>query len=384
MENIDIINFIYTNVDLSKFRFKLLENEDDLKLLGENFQVSPNFSGLNCLMVFLKIKKNKYSVLIDRKTLNYKRALVKIENVHIIPFNLELDDSIYNGSIFDGTYITQQNRKVFIITDVYYFRGENIENDKLSNKLININAYFNSNYSVLEKKNELEIMTNKIDPIVKAEKLIKELIPKIKTLPIRGIVFYPEISGTKLIYLFNSELKFNRFEKNDKTKFNEIKHIEINNEIKHNEIKHDEIKYDEIKHDEIKHKEINNDKIEHIKEEKKKVRYISKTDDEIIITFEMRKTSMPDVYNLYLIDDKNELKKKILKKIDIAYIPTKQCSFMCRELIKQNILERLLMKCKFDTEKEKWIPVEKNNINKIPSTINEIEDKMEVIEEIEE
>lgn len=327
----DVIDYLYSVVNISKFRYKILEFEEDLDLISDNYFLSPNFSGLNCLMIFVEINKKNHSYLIDKNTLKYRRSHVVLEDVKSYPINVKLERTIYYGSVFDGILVQQKNKKLFIITDVYQFRGKNIEDEKINLKLMNIKTYFDSVYNP-SSSNDIEISINKLYPITHIEKMVTVDIPKNKTIPIRGIVFYPEISDTKLIFLFN------------------------------NKIKSDEVK-----------KEVR----------KPKIRLICKTDEPVIITFEMRKTNIPDVYKLFLIEEIKREGKKVLmcKKIDIAYIPTKQCSFMCRELIKMSSNEKVLMNCKYDKEKEKWVPIGKETTKKIPSFVSEIEAKMDIIED---
>ena len=65
----------------------------------------------------------------------------------------------------------------------------------------------------------------------------------------------------------------------------------------------------------------------------------------------------------------------------IAYIPTKDISLKCKDIFNKNINGRALFTCKFDDNKNKWIPVDQIKNLKIPNKINEIEMKLEVIEE---
>jgi hypothetical protein len=46
-----------------------------------------------------------------------------------------------------------------------------------------------------------------------------------------------------------------------------------------------------------------------------------------------------------------------LKKYSIAYIPTKEVSYFCKNLV-DVYGDSLIVKCKYDLEKDKWIPFE--------------------------
>jgi hypothetical protein len=96
----------------------------------------------------------------------------------------------------------------------------------------------------------------------------------------------------------------------------------------------------------------------------------------------MRKTDITDVYKLFAVEKINKDGKEILRtnKMGIAYIPTDKCSTLCKTLTSTKPT-RLLMKCQFIQEKNKWMPIEEETKAKIPSLITEIEKKMDIIEE---
>ena len=78
-----LIDYIYSNINISKFKYKLLENYSDLSSFQESskFYVSANFSGSNCLMVFCKMKGKNYSFMVDRKTLSFNAEQIKYDSV---------------------------------------------------------------------------------------------------------------------------------------------------------------------------------------------------------------------------------------------------------------------------------------------------------------
>lgn len=63
-----IIDYLYSKLDLSKYRYIMLNNIQKLKFLHDNeHYVSPNFKGYNYLLIMLTINNNQYCVAIDRK-----------------------------------------------------------------------------------------------------------------------------------------------------------------------------------------------------------------------------------------------------------------------------------------------------------------------------
>ena len=95
----------------------------------------------------------------------------------------------------------------------------------------------------------------------------------------------------------------------------------------------------------------------------------------------MRKTDTCDVYKLYGIfyakDSNNEKDIFIKKNIGIAYIPTYILSLQCNIYFLNK--KKIIMKCKFDTNKNKWIPIEESKIKKIDIVNNDT--RFSIIEE---
>jgi hypothetical protein len=220
------INHIFNSIDLSKFKYLSLELEEEFpRLLEKKYFISANFSGSNCLLVFTKIKDKYHQFLIDRKTLSYNSSKVNLSQLKITPVNIKLDINIYKerGTIFDGIFITDKNTKTFVITDVYMFKGQDESLTRIDNKLSSVMAYLSSNYNSNDKENTMTLTVNKLFKITQVEELIKKTIPKIKDFVIKGICFYPEKSGTKLIFMFDND-KRNIIDKG--TRISENKQIE--------------------------------------------------------------------------------------------------------------------------------------------------------------
>jgi len=331
-----LIDYLFSNVDLSKFKYRILKDQNDLQLLLNNkYMLGFNYIGYSCLLIFIKIGKKYYSYLIDRKTLNYSKNKCNMENIKIIEINVKIDLSIYNGTIFDGIYNFSGRKKTFIITDCYCFRGNDMVMRHINNKMMEIDTFFKTCYNKDNAMNDIQLIINKLHKINELETLANNNINRDNNLLTKGIVFYPEISDTKLIFLFNSEIKQNKININD-------------NKNNKNIIK--------------------------------KTIFKAKTKKPIILTFLIKKTQIIDTYSLFLSEKINKNEKKIkMKKIDIAYVPTKECSRLCKILL-NNDNKFALVKCKFITDKQKWIPLKEDKKKQYPSLISEMEEVVEVIE----
>jgi len=386
-----LIDYIFSVIDLSKFKYKLLEISDDLQLLTTTkHYISGNYAGSNCLMVFTRNKDRYYSFLVDRKTLSYKQSQINIDNVIMTPIELGLDDSIYNGTIIDGilsqteeanAYGNSVKQNTFIITDLYLFCGDDLTHDKIKYKLINIKKYLDNNMTQNTNANTITVTVNRLYETSEIKNLVQKIIPQTKQLPVKGIAFYPDMSGTKLIYLFNKnpDNQNSSFKHEPKQPYNN--HREYNNNRHEYNNQRPYQKYSPVVTDNkiIKtNNELPHNSPNEIPQEIK-YRYVSKTDEPVILTFEMRKTEQCDVYKLFLVNPCKENEKTILKtkRFGIAHIPTLECSRMCKELT--IVTGKALVKCKYDEKREKWQPIEQDKNKKCPDYVATLEERMDII-----
>lgn len=404
-----LINYIFSVVDLSKFKYKLLETHDDLQLLSTaKYYISGNYTGPNCLMVFTRNKDRYYSFIVDRKTLSYKQSQVNIDNVVINPIELGLEESIYSGTIIDGILSQTENSKVYIITDVYRFKDESLINEKIKYKLINIRSYLDRYMTQDKNVNNINVVVNKLYEISDIKNLVHTVIPQTKSSPVRGVAFYPETSGTKLIFLFNKNSHqdddshhnqtSHRDQNSDEENYNtsqkkqfhryQQRHHDNNQEDDEQLFTHRDNFGNQQRHSGYPNQQNHSDGGSGDRSNspddiqistKTKYRYVCKTTDPVILTFELRKTEQYDVYKLFLVTKCNDNGKSILKtkRFGIACIPTSACSKMCKELTVNT--GKALVKCKYDDTKEKWIPIEADKIKKCPDYVSTLEEKMDVI-----
>lgn len=373
-----LIDYIYSVVDLSKFKYRLLETTEDLQLLTMNkYYISGNYTGPNCLLVFTKNKDRFYSFIVDRKSLSFKQNQINIDKVVINPVQLGLDNSIYDGTIIDGIFAQTEDSKFFVVTDLYYFRGQNMMSEKIKYKLINIKKYLDTYMTHDKNLNNINITINNLYEIQEIQTLVTKIIPQTKQLQVRGIAFYPDVSGTKLIYLFN-KLQTPTSAPQQKIMFEKQRNNFVPSQTQNRN------KYNSSPQNETPMKQPDFNKNVQIPEQlnevrTSKVRYVCKTDEPVILTFEIRKTEQYDVYKLLLVEPTKENGKTILKtkRFGIAYIPTTSCSKMCKDLTITT--GKALVKCRYDDTKEKWIPIEADTKRKCPDYVSTLEEKMDVI-----
>ena len=313
---------------MSNFDYKKLEYEEDLIMLTKNkYYVSANFNGSNCLLVFTKVVDKYLSFLIDRKTLKFNKSKLSINDVKIIKVVVRLDESIYNDTIFDGTLISSDDKKKFMISDCYYFRGKNMMTTKIQHKIQEMREYLKYT-NIRNRTNSIELQLNVIYPIEKTKEFTTTNIPSTKDYIIRGLVFYPEISGTKLLFMFNSNKK----------------------------------------------------DLGGVTKPKKKQEMKFVITEPLYATFDMKRTEFPDVFKLYLSEFVKENQKNLLKskKMGIAWIPTMECSQLCSKILENKT--NALVKCKYIPSENKWQPIELDCKSKYPTNISTLQNKMENIE----
>jgi hypothetical protein len=307
-----IIDYIFSLIDLSKYRYNMLDNMQQLSFLKLNeHYVSPNFKGFNYFLLFNKITKitnegqKEYSqcIAIDKKNLSYNRKTIDIKKVFMYKIKLMAAPNIFRGTLFDAKLI----KNIMLIKDCYYLGGNSIIDMEMSEKMI----YLDNNIANQFQKDGCENFKIKINKLYKyniLDKLVYDIIPKCE-LDITGLIFYPKQSGVSYIY-------------------NEKKPVEKIS----------------IENDSIVPNESYN-MIHQIKQFLESRVYSYETSDNKKI-LDVEPTNITDVFNVY--DD--------YKKIGIAHIPNLKVSKYCKENIKQKIKCICVLHKQFN----RWIPLKIN------------------------
>jgi DNA-binding XRE family transcriptional regulator len=343
-----LINELYRTIDVSRYRYKMLEYEEELPLLTQKkYLVAPNFAGKRVLVVFFKIMGRFMSYMIEKDTLKYNYDKINIEDVRLSRLMIRVKPESFNGTVFDAMFIHDKNNKedVLLINDAYIINGKDLTNMKVMHKESYIKVFWNS-MIVDDSTDNIKIMFNTYYDIEEINNVYHSIIPSHRlNYLVRGFAFLPEVSGEKMIFLFdNAEDK-----------------VKIDKKIKHelNTIKN---RYE---------KEINKDEDEEHK-------YKVDEDIELAGVFQMRKTETPDIYHLYLpkvVREKDGSKKAIMTYFDVAFVNGMNGSKFCKSLFVD--VEKVLVHCKFNTHHNKWEPI-KNMDGKVkyPDKYNSIKDML--------
>lgn len=417
--NKSLVEWIYDSIDISKYNFKMLKDESDLSnILTNKYYLSGNYSGVNCLLVFTKLKGKFYSFVVERKMLSYSVDKIDWENLRITNVNVMVDQAIYNGTVFDGIYFSRGDVCRFTITDAYRFKGSDYSVIDLKLKLNEFKCYFERIGSQINRTGEqnkritVEIDINQIYDIFDFDNVINTKLHTGGTMP-RGICFYPEKSGTKLI--FNYDHKPNiLFSSNNNDIDNDNNHNNNDNNDNNNDNNYNNRNklrestkssrsdnsddFDNNKNNNQNNNSNKNNNSINISQKSKNIGTrlkLHKTyytainnnnnnntdpkNNEIKAVLSMSSTSIPDNYELYCVEriDTNKIRKQ---KRDIAYIPDAEKSKWLRSLFDQDTKPKL-MNCVWRDERRKWEPISINTSAKIPTLSSKLDEYLIEVEE---
>ena len=374
--NRSLIEWIFESVDVGKYNYKILKTEAELSsLLTNRYYLSGNYSGNNCFLVFTKHKGKYHSFIIERKMLSYSIDKVDWDTLRITNVNAMVDQAIYDGTIFDGIYFSRGDISKFTITDVYRFRGADYAVRDIKLKLAEIRAYLErigSQIVPAQKQNNrvnIEISVNQLHDILDFDDVVNNKLHNNQTM-VRGICFYPEQSGTKLI-------------------FNYDHHPNILANHPANGVKPQKVRVNKLDDSNNSGSEgSTHSKPQNSGDVRRKLtktyytaidRIENGSDIEIKAILRMEPTPVPDNYDLYCVEriSSNKLKKQ---KRDIAYVPDVEKSKWLRELFVNNSKPKL-MNCVWRDDRRKWEPMSVNETAKFPTLASQLDKHLIAMEE---
>lgn len=360
-----LLDYLYNKIEVGEHKYTIIKNIGDIyDLKSKKYYLSSNSCGINAIIIFLK-KDNEYlSYLIDRRSISYNRQSLNKSGVRITEIKLSVDLKLYDGTILDGIIIDsnsniignsnntnnnfEKNKMNFMVTDVFLLGGKSLITTDYKKKMYMCSLMFeklissNSNSTT----NNIELIISRPYELNEIKELFaSDINSGIKKLNIKGITFYPQYSGNKLIYIFD---------KQDEKYKQEL--MEGKGEV--NLIGQEDICQENFEYS-----------------DKKRLFKFELIDpeclDDIVLNLEMVKTSTPDVYKLYgiFVSQQDEKQIFIKKNIGYAYIPTYILSIKCSLYFLNK--KSIIMSCVFNTIKNKWIPVDEAEVQKIDILNNE-------------
>ncbi len=305
-----VVDYLYNTLNLSKYRYVMLDNSQKLKSLQENeHYVSPNYKGHSYFLIFMTVFNKPSCFLIDRKKLSYHKNQVDLHTLFLPKINVDTNINMFSGSIFEGKIVKKDNKSYFLIQDCYCLMNKKLLEMEIEQKMLYINDIIKSNLSGDTICENFGFKVNKLYKYNDLEKLVYDIIPNCG-IPSNGLIFYPKTSGIVVLFIEKKVEKIDIDSKQDEKIINRSFDIIYNFK---------DFLYSRT--------------YSYENEPKKKILWIKKTD-------------IPDVYNLY--------EKKENPKIGIAHIPNLKISHYC---FKNITTKPVQINCVFSNKFQKWIPL---------------------------
>jgi hypothetical protein len=332
-----ILDYLYNQVDLSKYRYNLLNCVQRLEYLRDNVHyVSPNYKGQNYLLIFLNIDNKNVSCLIDRKKLSYHRTQLDMITIQITNIPLSCDSVLYNGTIFDGKLIQNNSENIFLIQDCFYCMNKSMLEMDMISKLQEIDSIINS-YINKNSCNKFKLKINTLSNYDNLENIINTL--EKCSLPTNGLIFYPQKSGINILYIEKKIVE--KITNNDNIIIKNHTYDLINNYVEF--LKSRTYSYEHQIPKGVGLDSMTSSLNNQLGISESQVNNLNKIKSQILW---LSKTIIPDVYDISMTENSN--------KIGIALIPNLKISYMCDNLINDKSVP---FNCNFSQKFKKWIPI---------------------------
>lgn len=317
-----IINMIYENLNVSNFRYQLLDDNKSFESIKkEQLYITPHIMGVNCWLIFCEIDGKRYQCFINKKDLKFYQNQMNPNNYKLYNFWFDHinNKELYPLTIFDGKFInngTDPNNLTYLISDIYVKGGVKMLTSKLIDKIYDIETLLPKINNGLDQK-----FIIRGSSIYNMDQLGDLIFNKIKNskLKINGLIFMPERSGKTYIYI------------ND-TEFIQLRSTSYNNFKEYVSLSIPAIP--------ISMQCIPN-----------------QTDNQLVNEFVLRKTNISDVYEIYEYSNKDKIYLNLTKeqKVGIAHISDIKTSHYCKKM--GDDLEIFINKCVYNNKFKKWMPI---------------------------
>ena len=295
------------------------------------------------LLYLTRIDNVNCCFYIDRKL----KGGFSFPKIHCVKY--QFADELFNDTMFSGELVRDRDRKwFFLIDNLLVYKGETTKNKNIITRFELIYDIFNKFYIEDTRLQPCSIQIKKLFVYSQVKTLVNKFIPSLSYY-CKGLVFYNlNTKYSNYSMLFPRNKRFNLMSNNEiEEKIKNQKHtlwaktINISSEgYETTELTTN------INQSDIILKE--NNQIKQQSEETEKP--IAKNN----IVFKVLHTNMPDVYNLYIFNEK----RTELIKFDYALIPNMKTSKYLNELFKDNKDNiDICMECSYSKYFKKWMPI---------------------------
>jgi hypothetical protein len=346
-------------------------NPNTLKIVSfHQHIISPYSNGNPYLLYLTKIDGINCCIYIDKKL----KDGYTFPKMHCVKYRFN-EDVFENDTIFSGELVKDNERRwFFLIDNILLYKGLNTSDKNIISRFELIHNIINNEYQLDKYLEICPLQVKKLFLYKDVRKMVNEFIPNL-SYSCKGIVFYTlNNKCSNFAFLMPRDTQF---EIKSPQEINEI----IQNKYpklwaKKHSITKDNIP-DAITYNSNSSININTNYNTIINSQNVIDNCESILEDVIIgndnVVFKVLKTDIPDIYNLYCIDDNNNLMKH-----SIALVPNIKISHYLYNTFKSNPNNLgLKIECKFSKVFEKWTPIRfVNNEPYTKNTIEKIEDKI--------
>lgn len=296
------------------------------------FLVSVKTNGNPYLLYLTKYNFVNQCIFIDKK----------IQHGYFLPrmivVKMWFNDELFNGTLFDGEMVKTHNDKwIFVLSDIIAHKGQSTSQLKLPNRINLIYDTLVSNY--LNDDTEIcTLQVKKYFPIEKLSYIVQQFIPSLEY-TCRGLYFNPIYSNIlRLLHNFNDTLvkPVVRQKCNDVNKTTFL-------------TKHDT----SLKHQHA-YESVEIPNAENVTAVVAAPAAVTATKQSCVnndmTLFTVKKTKVPDIYEMKRVDDKNHDKV-------IACVQNMATSKMMNEIFSNlTFIETIEMWCTYNDKFQKWVP----------------------------
>ena len=336
------------NITSKYYSFLSKKNVNNLK--DNTYSVSLRSFGKAFVLFIINLNNKNYCVFINKKN--------EFMNVVQLKFHKDL----YNGTLFDGEIVKNENDKwIFIINDIVYYKGNNLITDKFLNRQNILNNIF---------MNEFENIQNDNLFLTKKQffeyRYIKDLVESYMinlNYKCSGLYFKNHNNfSDNYLFIFPECRSDTKILNNGVTIDNQKVRVEPEKSpIKKSISKEDMDLFGEI--EDVNYNN-NNDF------EKPKLKTTT-------CKFLINPTTLPDIYELYCLGSNNQI-----EKLTHACVPDMETSNLLKSIVNsENIFDSISEKiknksaiyveCNYHKDFKKWIPFKKTNSMDQINLINE-------------
>ena len=369
-----------SNVNDNKFKSQIIENLDkkyriqvvarDYNILNPNLlrnvsfhqHILATYTNGNPYMLYLtKIDNINCTIFIDKKL----KDGYTYPKMHCVKYRFA-DELFEKDTIFTGELVRDQERRwFFLIDNILLYKGMNTNEKNILSRYELIHNIMQNEYKADKYLEICPLQVKKLFLYKDIKKLVEEFIPHLSYV-CKGIVFYTlnnKHSNYAYIIPRDNQIEIKSSGEIDdivQERFPDLwaKKNCIAKEILNNETETYNLCDDlEKELSKEQNKEQNKEPNKEPNKEKEKKLYTPVSGNDIKVeviennnvVFKVLKTDMPDIYNLYCLDENNNLMKH-----SIALVPNIKLSHYLYNSFAGNI--PMKMECKYSKVFSKWTP----------------------------